>query len=47
MSYTSNTDLLTLMPERTLLQLSADDPLAGVPEVAPERLFTADVLSRY
>lgn len=34
MSYTSNTDLLTLMPERTLLQLSADDPLAGVPDWA-------------
>lgn len=34
MSYTSNIDLLTLMPERTLLQLSADDPLAGVPDWA-------------
>ena len=29
MSYTANEDLLSLMPERTLLQLSADDPLAG------------------
>ncbi|MBK8638028.1 MAG: DUF1320 domain-containing protein [Chromatiaceae bacterium] len=32
MSYTANEDLLSLMPERTLLQLSADDPLAGVPD---------------
>lgn len=32
MSYTADADLLTIMPERTLLQLSADDPLAGVPD---------------
>jgi phage gp36-like protein len=32
MSYTANTDLLSIMPERTLLQLSADDPLAAVPD---------------
>ena len=34
MSYTANEDLLSLMPERTLLQLSADDPLAGIPDWA-------------
>ena len=34
MSYTTDRDLLTIMPERTLLQLSADDPLAGVPDWA-------------
>ncbi len=32
MSYTANADLLSIMPERTLLQLSADDPLAAVPD---------------
>ncbi|HPL79737.1 MAG TPA: DUF1320 domain-containing protein [Burkholderiaceae bacterium] len=32
MSYTADPDLLSIMPERTLLQLSADDPLAGVPD---------------
>ncbi len=34
MSYTADADLLALMPERTLLQLSADDPLAGEPDWA-------------
>ncbi len=32
MSYTADDDLLTVMPERTLMQLSADDPMAGVPD---------------
>lgn len=34
MSYTADADLLTIMPERTLIQLSADDPAAGVPDWA-------------
>ncbi len=34
MSYTADADLLTIIPERTLIQLSADDPLAGVPDWA-------------
>ncbi len=34
MSYTADADLLTIMPERTLIQLSADDHLAGVPDWA-------------
>lgn len=32
MSYTTDLDLVSLMPERTLLQLSADDPLAADPD---------------
>ena len=32
MSYTTDDDLLTVIPERTLIQLSADDPAAGVPD---------------
>ena len=32
MSYTADDDLLTILPERTLIQLSADDPMAGVPD---------------
>jgi phage gp36-like protein len=32
MSYTTDLDLVSLMPERTLLQLSADDPLADGPD---------------
>ena len=31
MSYTTDGDLATILSERTLIQLSADDPLAGVP----------------
>lgn len=32
MSYTVNDDLLSVMPERSLIQLSSDDPLAGIPD---------------
>ena len=32
MSYTADDDLLTILPERTLIQLSADDPAARVPD---------------
>jgi phage gp36-like protein len=32
MSYTTDLDLVSLMPERTLIQLSADDPLAAEPD---------------
>lgn len=34
MSYTADADLLTILPERTLLQLSADDPYAAAPDWA-------------
>jgi len=32
MSYTADTDLLTIIAERTLIQLSADDPQAQLPD---------------
>ena len=34
MSYTTDADLLRLIAERTLIQLSADDPQAGAPDWA-------------
>lgn len=34
MSYTADADLLTLIAERTLIQLSADDPQAAAPDWA-------------
>ena len=34
MSYTTDDDLLTVISERSLIQLSADDPMAGVPDWA-------------
>lgn len=42
MSYTTDDDLATILSERTLIQLSADDPLAGVPNwdiVAESRAY--------
>jgi len=33
-SYTTDDDLLTVISERSLIQLSADDPMAGVPDWA-------------
>mgnify|MGYP000866597672 FL=1 len=34
MSYTADSDVLSLIAERVIIQLSADDPLAGVPDWA-------------
>jgi phage gp36-like protein len=34
MSYTADADLVGIMPERTLVALSADDPMAGIPDWA-------------
>ena len=42
MSYTTDDDLATILSERTLIQLSADDPLAGMPNwdiVAESRAY--------